>query len=178
MTAADIPTPIISYAINGSYLDPTLEAFVSRKVGYAVHVRCEPTATIVGNSGPDTAAYVDTFTSPDGKITFLDLIHIDNQWCPGIRAALSWNSLKKKQQATFSRPNGVYRMGTGLLILFHEAMHLKLHEVDEGIVECVAIRNIYPEIAALGFPAGLRKKVYREALDAHRQSGGVYKTVC
>jgi hypothetical protein len=76
-------------------------------------------------------------------------------------------------------PNfNTYDAAVGILTLAHEALHVRLQSTDEGLVECRAIQNVWPLIAALHLPVWLDKILLLDAKANHFDSPDQYLAVC
>ncbi len=72
----------------------------------------------------------------------------------------------------------VYDAAVGILSIVHESKHIKLGSVDEGLVECAAIRDVRPTITRLGLPAWLAAQLFSDARTEHASLPSNYRTVC
>jgi hypothetical protein len=176
---------------DGNVEVPALSALSSAIVGSPMHTECAP-------SDPDYYGWTFlTETSEDDGATWTILtepyIYISGDICTELARLADYSANKR----FFKRPKivprskagepqivwvgdneHIYNAGAALLTLVHESLHVKLASDDEGLVECTAIRNVWPTLAALHLPLWLNKELLAVMTDVHLQSTDDYRTVC
>ena len=154
---------------------PALSALSSAIVGSPMHALCAP-------SDPDYYGWtylVDTLDD-QGRVVSTeasDSIYISGDICAELERLTRWPDTK----VFFRRPahsplwrdgrtalwvgdnEHVYYAGVAILTLVHESMHVKLLERGEARVECMAIANVWPTIAALRLPGWLSGELLASA---------------
>jgi hypothetical protein len=128
-----------------------LNLLASGLAGRAVVVACVPNSESHGHNGWTFA------TSADGGATwqFAAQITMLKRYCDALvtirspHAALSFDA------------------GEAILTLGHEALHIRLGSIDEGVVECGSYRNLWPTIAALRVAPSMARSLLILAQGSH-----------
>lgn len=155
---------------DGMVTVPAFGALASRIVGSPTTVRCFA-ASVDGFELGHTEATVNA----DGAPSFAPVIYLSGAECGDLWSLLHWRSEKDWMRNAWTSSQYA---GEVLLTLEHEAMHLRLASLDEGVVECAAYQNVWPVLVSLGLPRWFRAQVYDGVRQAHRNSPAVYQTVC
>ena len=157
----------------GASADSSLDSLASSLAGQPVTVECDDAALMDGASG-----YVWTLTSDNEPPWFESTIHLAGEYCGWIHYAQVYAGSRGRVRRFASALDNPYWIGSSLLLLQHEALHIRLQSTDEGVVECAAIRNVWNVARRFGFGRRLLRDVYQGARDAHASQHGSYASVC
>ena len=157
-------------------VDLQLSQAATSIVGHPVTTECETVESMPGVGGFVNGFYitVDGVTS----IQLEDVIHERGDMCGFYRLALNNANWTKRQRKFANSDTGVYGIAQAILILRHEATHIRDQQYDEGIVECNNFRNVWQDIHAMGFDHKLERKVWLQAVELHSNQDDLYLTVC
>jgi hypothetical protein len=175
---------------DGNVEVPALSALSSAIVGTPMHAECAP-------SDPDYYGwtYLTEYQLDDGSwsVEPSDTIYISGDICTELARLSDYSAnrrfFKRPKYVPEHKPgtdvivwpgdnDHIYNAGAALLTLVHESMHVKLLSEDEGVVECSAIRNAWPTLAALHLPVWLNKELLAVMMDVHLSGTDEYRAVC
>lgn len=72
-----------------------------------------------------------------------------------------------------------YLMASGIMTLVHESYHISLNSTDEGLVECMAYRNVWNVLKSFGYSSYHNKILWSIIKWEHNtQLPAEYRTVC
>lgn len=140
---------------------PQLDTLATTMVGYNVHVVCGET------THPGLVGWV-FFDQPT-------LIHINGGYCGIIDNAIRRSPATIRYLRHF---DNAAMLGAAMSTLLHESTHLRLESADEGLVECMAYRNVWPYVKALNLPTSITKDVMEGVLDDHIGLPDNFRTYC
>ena len=153
--------------------DANLDVLASHLAGQPVTVSCEDPGGMDGAAG-----YVWVSSTNDAPDVFDSVIHLDGYLCGWIRVAVRYYVTGPRVQRWAVAMDNPYFIGGALLVLQHEALHVRMQSKDEGVVECAAARNVWNLVHSFAFPRRLEHDVYQGALDLHEAEQGAYRGVC
>ena len=120
-----------------------------------------------------------------GFVYFIDgkpehIIHLDGRYCGALKNVLYPGPRTAHWLTTF---DGGESVGWAYEALVHEALHIRLAQENEGIVECTTVRNAWDALSSYYLPLKpkVRKHVYQAMLRKHRsiiEAYPYYGTVC
>lgn len=154
---------------------PGLDQLATQLVGAPVTVECFA-------PGGFLAGYViATASVEDGYVWHMQhVIHLTGDECGSLQNALQPTDRTLRWMHTW---DGSGLVGQAFIHLLHEATHISLSSIDEGLVECTAYRNLWPSLRYLNLDWRARQLVYRGGENTHLQlptkgKYAEYRSVC
>lgn len=149
----------------------TLDQYASQVAGTPVVIECDAPAQMV----PGDAGFV--LRGADGSI--LNIIHISTDECA---KAESVDRPRARNLPRYFLDDADQRAdlisGPPLEVILHEAMHISLQSLNEGLVECTAFQNSWALVRLFKLPAWVANTVLAGIAWRHEQLTGIYRTVC
>lgn len=68
--------------------------------------------------------------------------------------------------------------GDQIETLLHESLHIRLNTENEGLVDCLAMHQVWPFLTRLGIRGTLRLRMIRSARWWHEAAPPIYRKVC
>lgn len=152
--------------------NPELSAYASKVAGSPMHIVCVSPEEMEGSWG-----YIWSTTDGEGKVTVFNYIYVDGALCGWAHLAINYPLLSRKARRFANTDNSVFWAGLALLVIRHEVTHVILQSIDEGLVECTAVKNLWNDVWPL-YPRSIAKRVYSDAIEWHLDSRSEYLTVC
>lgn len=177
------PAPIALNVIEG-YLTPF--------AGRPVRISCDtpgvpsPLDGQLLADGLDGEVFPTMTLDADGVTTAIwqDVIHLSTQECSALQRV---NRIREPNPTAWFEFDG-HRIdetsGAAFEIALHEALHIGLRSLDEGVVECATYRNAWPLAHSLGLSTRTTSLVFQGMRARHFDyrpadpAEGVYRTVC
>ena len=160
-------------APTGASADVQLDELASSLAGTPVTVQCLDWNEMAGAPG-----FVWTWEDDAGGIIVDPTIYLAGEYCGWIHYAQIYAGSQGRLRHWAIAMDNFYWIGGSLLLLQHEALHIRMKSGDEGLVECAAIRNVWNLTRRFGFDQKLLHDVYQGALDQHASQHAPYRAVC
>lgn len=155
-----------------------LEAMIGKVIGRDVLISCDTLGVpspLDGNT-LDPANDGQVFWTADG--TLGKILHVSTATCWAAQTANRHRDPYPIIYWTWEGHRIDYSSGPAFLILVHEALHTLYNDLDEGGIECLAIKNVWSLIAQLNLPSWEAKLMLDGAKWRHSEFPSPYRTVC
>lgn len=156
----------------GVVVVPRISELASRIAGRPVIVHCYPDGGVDDLREGYTPALTDPVT---GVVTLEPVIFLNGDLCGSLWTAMNWRGQRDWLRNWWTTSQAV---GAALLVLEHEAMHVRLQSLDEGLVECTAFQNVWPMLVSLRLPRWFRVSTWDGIEAAHANTAEQYRAVC
>ena len=157
---------------------PEISALASSIAGAPVTAICAP-------EDPAMDGWTYAYEDPNGRVVVEPVVYLSGEHCGALDKLIHWREntrwLGRRKHAkldVWGVSDHLYNASVAIIALVHESMHVRLQSLDEGVVECVAIRNTWPVITRLGLPRWAQSELLLGAQDNHDQLAASYRTVC
>jgi hypothetical protein len=148
----------------------TIATYASQIAGTPVTISCEADATF----NPSWDGYA--LSGADGSI--LHVIHVRQSICGEAENVDRHQDPREAAYLLFAGHRADLDAGEALETIEHEALHIRLHSTDEGVVDCSAYQNRWAFVRLFKLPERVAKMVMNGMAWMHEQRTGAYRTVC